>query len=71
MDNVHRCVWPASMVTQEIVKCLQSLHPPAQVLVGIDARFFIPIMRLVPAWVRTMVTSMADYRTVKPAKMRQ
>lgn len=70
LEKVVLCVWPASMVTEELMKCLHALDPPAQLLIGMDARFGLTILRLLPAWARTTCMMMQDTSSVKPTKMR-
>jgi hypothetical protein len=67
--NVICVVWPARIVSEEVVKCVKSPDPPAQLIVGMDGKFGLAVLRMIPAWARTMLLLASDSASVKPAKM--
>ncbi len=68
--NVLRFVWPAHIVSEQVVKCIKASNPPAQLIVGMDGKFGLTVGRLIPAWARTMFLIEFERHAVKPAKMR-
>jgi len=45
--------WDASNVTTALIKAIVQPHPPAQMLVGLDAKFAIAGMRHLPIWAQS------------------
>ena len=50
VDLPPRNTWKADVVLEEMLKCLKSKHTPPDLLIGTDARFALPILRILPAW---------------------
>jgi hypothetical protein len=42
--------WNVDVVVKQIVQTLQAKDAPGQILVGLDAEYFIPILRMLPGW---------------------
>jgi len=55
VDVPRRATWKADVVLEEILKCLKSKHTPPDLLIGTDARFALPVLRIVPAWVADFI----------------
>jgi len=62
--------WDFQVVVDEIVKVVTSLRPPAQVLVGMDAKTFFGILRMLPQWVRNMFMIQVLQAPLVPAAMK-
>lgn len=48
--NVTR--WDCKVVVDSMVNAILSSQPPSQLLVGMDARYGIVVLRMMPQWVR-------------------
>lgn len=44
--------WDFKVVVDLMVDAIQSSCPPAQLLIGLDARFSMVILRMLPQWIR-------------------
>ena len=50
--------WKVDNVVRSILEQLKARHIPPEVLIGMDARFVIPITRMVPAWTLDIIRRM-------------
>jgi len=49
--NVAKSVmWPAHMVSNQVVEAVELVNPPWKMLVGLDAKFIFPLLRMLPVW---------------------
>jgi hypothetical protein len=63
---------PVVIVVERVMDCLTDRYTPAEVLIGTDARFFLPVLRMVPAWVADRIVGAAAAWTLpKPAALRR
>jgi NAD(P)-dependent dehydrogenase (short-subunit alcohol dehydrogenase family) len=46
----RRSTWNAIVVLEQVMKCLKMKSIPPNVLIGMDAQFGLPILRMVPGW---------------------
>jgi hypothetical protein len=42
--------WNPVVVLEQVMKCLKMKRVPPDVLVGLDGRYQLPILRMVPGW---------------------
>mmetsp|Transcript_9337 Transcript_9337/g.26669 ORF Transcript_9337/g.26669 Transcript_9337/m.26669 type:complete len:412 (-) Transcript_9337:134-1369(-) len=56
--------WNLDVVVDEIVKCVQSRHPPAELLVGMDSTLMYAPIRLMSMWLRHLVISGCEPKEV-------
>jgi hypothetical protein len=62
--------WESRNVVAAFERCLTLKNPPAREIVGSDARYFIILLRMLPAWFTSW--AMAQRRPhVLPAMMRK
>jgi len=50
VEMPNRLAWKMDVVVDQMLKCLKKKSAPPELLVGADARFVIPCMRILPAW---------------------
>jgi hypothetical protein len=50
VDVPHRFTWDLDVVVDQVVACLGAKYAPPELLIGSDARFFLPLLRMLPAW---------------------
>jgi len=50
VDLPKTSMWKADVVLEEILKCLKSKTSPPDLLIGMDSRFAMPVLRMVPTW---------------------
>lgn len=50
VDMPRMVTWKADVVAEVVMKCLKMKHAPSDLLIGTDARFVLPILRMLPAW---------------------
>jgi hypothetical protein len=48
--------WDFKVVVDSMMEAIQSSHPPAQLVIGSDARFAMVLMRMLPQWLRHYLT---------------
>ena len=42
--------WDAKSVITEMIKCVEAIKPGPEVIVGIDAKFVLMFLKLLPTW---------------------
>mmetsp|Transcript_6657 Transcript_6657/g.14620 ORF Transcript_6657/g.14620 Transcript_6657/m.14620 type:complete len:403 (+) Transcript_6657:113-1321(+) len=63
-------MWDAVNVRDRLVYCIETTAIPAQVPVGLDAKFSILLLRHLPVWLQdTIISRVVESRKVKPAVM--
>jgi hypothetical protein len=50
VDVPYMFTWDMDVVVDEVLKCLAAKYAPPELLIGSDARFSLPLLRLLPAW---------------------
>lgn len=50
MDVPHKLIWKTVVCVDQVLRHLTSRRAPAELLIGTDARFVFPVLRMVPAW---------------------
>jgi hypothetical protein len=50
--------WDYKVVVECMINALESSHPPAQLLIGADAKYGLVVLRMFPAWVRHYIAQM-------------
>jgi hypothetical protein len=50
VDIPRMVTWKSDVVAEEVLHCLKMKHPPVDLLIGADARFALPILRMLPGW---------------------
>jgi hypothetical protein len=48
-------LWDFKVVVNSMVDAIQSSHPPAQLVIGMDAKFSMVVLRMLPQWFRHYV----------------
>lgn len=56
--------WDAKNVLDEVAFCVETIHPPPQLLIGSDARTTIQLIRLLPVWVNDFMFKKMVYRPI-------
>jgi hypothetical protein len=49
--------WDVTVVVDEILKSLKSKTTPPDLLIGTDAKYSLPILRLLPEWFKDSMIS--------------
>lgn len=50
-------MWDPSIVTTEVVNCVEANKPDPQIIIGSDAKFILLLVRMIPVWLQDMTTS--------------
>jgi hypothetical protein len=50
VDIPHLFTWDMDVVVDQVIKCLATKYAPPELLIGSDARFSLPLLRMLPAW---------------------
>jgi NAD(P)-dependent dehydrogenase (short-subunit alcohol dehydrogenase family) len=56
----RRSTWNAVVVLEQVMKCLKMKKVPGNVLIGADARFALPILRMVPGWCQDVAVGLVS-----------
>jgi hypothetical protein len=51
--------WDFKVVVDSIVQAIQSSQPPAQLLIGADAKYHLAVLRMFPQWLRHYLVQVA------------
>ena len=70
VDMPRMTTWKADVVIDEVLKCLKMQQSPPTLLVGTDARFLLPVLRMVPEWCADLILKSLNRRPV-PAAMKR
>lgn len=58
MDVPHKLTWKIDVCVDQVLQHVTSRRAPAEVLIGTDARFIFPVLRMVPAWCADMLMTL-------------
>jgi hypothetical protein len=47
--------WDFKVVIDVMIEAIQSSHPPAQLVIGSDARYTMTVLRMLPQWLRHVI----------------
>ena len=59
------------VVVDSMVDCIESNNPPAQLVVGMDAKFVIMPMRMLPQWLRHYVMQLLYPKLIPATLLKQ
>jgi hypothetical protein len=62
--------WDFKVVVDSIVQAIQSSQPPAQLLIGADAKYSMVVLRMFPQWLRHYLIQ-ATMPNKSPAMMKK
>ena len=70
-EKPRMVTWNANLVVQQVIELLKAKHPPAQVIIGSDARFIFLVLRMLPAWCVDLIFANGLNRYPVPAAMQE
>jgi len=50
-QQAHQMMWRMEVAVDQLMKALTCERVPAEILVGTDAKFFFPLLRMLPYWI--------------------
>lgn len=69
VDKLKQLSWSPQYVEDALVSCIELKNPPPRVLVGMDAKYFIMILRILPMWVQVKILKVLSSKSL-PACMK-
>ena len=55
VEKLKQVSWSPKYVEEALVSCVALKSPKSQVLVGMDAKYFLAIIRILPMWMQAKV----------------
>jgi len=60
LDDVVCIMWESKSVVEEVIKCMESKYPSPEVIVGMDAKFILVFLKMMPTWIVVKILSMVS-----------
>lgn len=67
--NLKKATWDPKYVKNALISAIELVEPPPQIIVGLDAKCFTMVVRLLPMWAQAKVLTMLNSKAV-PACMK-